>query len=185
MMQNLRRWSGNMLRNGSRAIAPGPRKVGPVIWWCVVDQRLAIWTVLFGPVLAIGGGLFVSPAFIPAYAAWILGTRLILSCVLWAYSRQVHFSYPPLLYVNQFVNAVVKVYCLFRLSKQRWRNRGDQRAGFSTSLVEQGRTVMAGYLTTVAVTALVVVVVTYAKLLHLPSDYTVATLLAGAGGGWR
>jgi glycosyltransferase Alg8 len=185
MVQNLRRWSGNMLRNGARAIALGPRRVGFFIWWCVVDQRLAMWTVLVGPVLALGGGLFVSWAFVPAYLAWIVGTRLILSSVLWAYSRQVHLSYPPLLFVNQFVNAAVKVYCLFRLSKQRWTNRGDQRAGFSVGVVERARNAMAGYLTTVAVTALLVAVVTYANLLHLPSSYTVATLLMGAGGGWR
>ncbi len=55
MVQNLRRWSGNMLRNGSRAIALGPRRVGFFIWWCIIDQRLAMWTMLFSPVLAAVG----------------------------------------------------------------------------------------------------------------------------------
>ena len=32
MVQNLRRWSGNMLRNGARAIALGPRRVGLFTW---------------------------------------------------------------------------------------------------------------------------------------------------------
>ena len=35
MVQNFRRWSGNMLRNGSRAIALGPRRMPFFIWWCI------------------------------------------------------------------------------------------------------------------------------------------------------
>ncbi|MDP6391223.1 MAG: glycosyltransferase, partial [Alphaproteobacteria bacterium] len=37
MWDNFMRWSGNMLRNGSRAIALGPFRVGPFIWWCLID----------------------------------------------------------------------------------------------------------------------------------------------------
>lgn len=182
MVQNLRRWSGNMLRNGSRAIALGPRQVGFFIWWCVMDQRLAIWTVLLGPLLAISGAVFLTPAFFTAYVTWVLGTRLMQSLVLWLYSREVSLSYPLLLYTNQFLNAAVKVYCLFRLSKQRWTNRGDQRAGFGVGFADRARNVMAGYLTTVAITGLVISVVTYAELVRLPSSYTVATLLTKVRG---
>src|SRR5437588_3333795 len=46
VQQNLLRWSGNMLRNGSRALALGPRRCGFFIWWCVLDQRMSIWTSL-------------------------------------------------------------------------------------------------------------------------------------------
>ena len=35
------------------------------------------------------------------------------------------------LYVNQLVNAAVKVYMLWRLAKQKWANRGNQKQGFS------------------------------------------------------
>jgi mannuronan synthase len=41
MVENLRRWSGNMLRNGYRAILLGPTKMPFFIWWCLIDQRLA------------------------------------------------------------------------------------------------------------------------------------------------
>lgn len=40
--QNMRRWFGNMLRNGNRAIALGPNKTGWFIWYCLLDQRLSI-----------------------------------------------------------------------------------------------------------------------------------------------
>ena len=178
MVQNLRRWSGNMLRNGTRAIRLGPRRVGFFIWWCLVDQRLSMWTVLVGPLLAIGGAVLLTPAFLVAYLTWILLTRLGQSLVLWSYSRQVVLSYPPLLYVNQFVNAAVKVFCLFRLSRQRWSNRGDQRSGFSNGLADSLRNAMAGFLTTVSVVGLVIVIITYAGLVRLPTAYTLATMLA-------
>ncbi|MDC7789440.1 glycosyltransferase [Rhodoplanes sp. TEM] len=176
MVQNLRRWSGNMLRNGSRAIALGPRRVGFFIWWCVVDQRIAIWTMLVSPILAVLAAVFVTPAFAVTYVVWILITRLAQAMVLWCHSREVHLSYPLLLYVNQFVNAAVKVYCLFRLSKQRWTNRGDQKAGFSNGAVDTLRTAAAAYLTVVAMSALVLVIVAYSGVIHLPSAYTFASL---------
>ena len=53
MVQNYRRWSGNMLRNGARVIALGPKRVPFFIWWCFVDQRIAMWTMLVNPAVAI------------------------------------------------------------------------------------------------------------------------------------
>ena len=176
MVQNLRRWSGNMLRNGARAIALGPRRTGFFIWWCIVDQRIAMWTMLVSPVLGLMGALLVSPAFLATYFIWIAITRLWQAMVLFGYSREVHLVYPLLLYVNQFVNAAVKVYCLFRLSKQRWTNRGDQKAGFGGGVADQVRNAIAFYLTVVAMSVLVLAIVSYAGILRLPSVYTLYEL---------
>lgn len=128
MIANLRRWSGNMLRNGARAIALGPRRVGPFIWWCLVDQRIAIWTTLVSPVLAIYGSLIL-PSYALSALLWILATRMILSIFLFRYARSFDASWPILLYVNQVVNALVKVFMSFRLARQNWANRGNQMAG--------------------------------------------------------
>lgn len=182
MVSNLRRWSGNMLRNGARAIALGPRRVGLFMWWCLVDQRIAMWTVLCGPLFALAGAVLLTPAFLWAYATWILATRLVQSMVLWLYSRQVSLYYPPLLYINQLVNSIVKVYSLFRLSQQRWTNRGSQNAGFGSGLTYHAQSAMAGYLTTVAVATLAIGIIAYTGLLRLPSGYTVAMLLAQVTG---
>ena len=172
MVQNLRRWSGNMLRNGARAIALGPRRTGFFIWWCLVDQRIAMWTMLVSPILGVMGALLVSPAFLVTYFIWIAITRLWQSMVLFGYSREVHLVYPLLLYVNQFVNAAVKVYCLFRLSRQRWTNRGDQKAGFGGGLADRLRNGVAFYLTVVSMSVLVLAIVSYAGVLRVPSLYT-------------
>lgn len=131
MVANLRRWSGNMLRNGSRAIALGPRVTGNFVWWCVVDQKLAMWTTLISPTLALYGSIMV-PAFALTAVLWVLVTRTLLTLFLFRWSRHVDPSWPFLLYFNQVVNAAVKVLITSRIAEQRWANRGNQKSGAST-----------------------------------------------------
>jgi mannuronan synthase len=177
MVQNLRRWSGNMLRNGQRCIALGPRKVGFFIWWCVVDQRIAMWTMLVSPMLAMLTLMFVSPLLIFGYILWIMLSRLVQSVCLYAYARDVHISFPLILFLNQMLNASVKVYSLFRLSKQRWTNRGNQSAGFQEGYVERIRNWTAMYLTFISTTALAVILVAYTGFLKSPTVYSTDVLL--------
>lgn len=127
--QNMLRWSGNMLRNGSRAIALGPRQVGPFIWWCLVDQRIAMWTSLAGPVALLGGSLLIDPVLLLAFPPWVLLTRGLQSVLLFYYHRRIDVSFPFVLYFNQILGSLAKVYISFRLPIQRWANRGDQRSG--------------------------------------------------------
>ena len=171
MWQNLRRWSGNMLRNGARAIALGPGRTGVFIWWCLVDQRIAMWTTLVGPVLALSGAAVTTTWFLVGYVTWILATRLLQASVLWVHAREADPMFVPLLYFNQVANAVVKLLCLLRLSKQRWTNRGDQRAGFETNLTDWLRQLVAVYI--MAVSLLVVI----ADRAASPTIYTAFTLL--------
>ena len=177
MVQNLRRWSGNMLRSGARAIALGPRRTGFFIWWCLIDQRLAMWTTLVAPALAVSGAIVTTPWFLVGYATWILATRLMQASVLWCYARDADPAFPPLLYINQIVNALVKIVCMVQLSKQRWTNRGDQRAGFNKNLVDRLRQIAAGYVVGVIVTALMLMVVVVADRVSPPTIYTVFALL--------
>jgi mannuronan synthase len=178
MVQNLRRWSGNMLRNGARCIALGPKKVGFFIWWCVLDQRLAMWTMLVSPALAILTMIFVSPFLIFGYILWIALTRMIQSVWLYCYARDVHFSFPLLIFLNQLLNASVKVYSLFRLSKQRWTNRGNQSAGFQEGFVERLRNWMAAYQTIVATVVLVLLLATGSGFVKVPTSYSHEGLIA-------
>jgi len=180
MTQNFRRWSGNMLRNGTRALKLGPRKVGFFIWWCVLDQRIAMWTMLVSPIVALNVSLLVEPSYIFSYIIWIAVSRMALSLFLYRYCDQVYMSFPLILYFNQLLNAAVKVYCIFRLSKQRWTNRGDQSAGFSESFAEVARNWMAFYVTTVWVCALVFGVALYTTVLQMPSWQTILTFISTA-----
>jgi len=180
MVENLRRWSGNMLRNGWRAIMLGPRAMPVFIWWCCVDQRLAMWTMLFSPMLAIAGAIKAGAAYVVAYLLYIAITRALLSIVLFSYARSVDLNYIWCLYANQLLNAAVKVYMLWRLSKQRWANRGNQREGFAgDGWVAVLQTGMAMYLTALSAAGLFLVVMLYSELLTVPSLGFILALLGG------
>ena len=177
MVENLRRWSGNMLRNGQRAIALGPRRMPFFIWWCCVDQRIAIWTMLFSPALAIVAALKIGPAFVMAYCLYVAITRCVLSLVLFTYSRTVDLNFIWTLYANQLLNALVKVYMSPRLSKQKWANRGNQKQGFAgNGYVAAYREWMAFYITVFSFACLFFFVSVYSGLLQVPNWQTMVMI---------
>src|SRR3546814_3904666 len=66
--------------------------MGLFTWWCIVDQRLSIWTTLIGPTVAIVMTLLVLPSFGLVYLLWIMSTRLIASGLLGLIWGRVHRS---------------------------------------------------------------------------------------------
>lgn len=180
MVENLRRWSGNMLRNGWRAIMLGPTKMPVFIWWCCIDQRIAMWTMLISPMIAVSGSIKHGASFILSYAVYIAVTRMSLSLVLFMYARRVDLNFVWTLYANQMLNAVVKIYMQWRLAKQKWANRGNQKAGFSgggaMALFREG---MAAYMTALSFVTLFLVVLIYTQLLTVPSWGYVRTMFFG------
>jgi glycosyltransferase Alg8 len=178
MVENLRRWSGNMLRNGQRAIALGPTRMPLFIWWCCVDQRLAMWTMLFSPMLAIAGAIKLGTPFLISYFIYIAITRGLLAMILFTYAHRVDLNFIWALYVNQLVNAVVKVYMLWRLAKQKWANRGNQKQGFAgPGWVARMREIMAVWLTALSFASLFLIVMIYTKLVTIPSWSFVQVML--------
>jgi glycosyltransferase Alg8 len=167
MVQNFRRWSGNMLRNGARAIALGPRKVGPFIWWCLIDQRLAMWTMMVAPVLAILT-LATDPYYMANVILWLAASRVVLCLVLWRYARQPDLWWPLILYGNQIINAAVKIFMLFHLSKQRWANRGNQTSGEALGGVAMVKSGVAKFQMTTALVTFLTGVAILAGLLPSP-----------------
>lgn len=118
--QLMLRWFGNMLRNNSRAIALGPRHLGAFTWWCLIDQRLSMWTPLIGPVVAVSFALGKSAIFLYTYLLWVGMTRLVQALLLLTARPTISGLYPPLIYFGQVYGALVKTYILFRLDRQRW-----------------------------------------------------------------
>jgi len=120
----MRRWFGNMFRTNGRAIALGPRRMGLFTWWCIVDQRLSIWTTLIGPTVAVSLSLFVRPSFGLAYLLWIMGTRLIAALLLGIAWGRMSAWWPLMLYYNQIVGAALKSSIAFRFNQQKWTRQG-------------------------------------------------------------
>ncbi len=168
MVQNFRRWSGNMLRNGSRAIALGPRKVNPFIWWCLVDQRIAMWTMLVSPTIAILASL-IDPLYLWSCLIWIISSRVLLCLFLFRYSRTVDLSWPFILYLNQIINAAVKVFMIFHLSKQKWSNRGNQSSASGTDLLAKSQNTMAKFQLVTTACGFVLALAIYVGLVPLPT----------------
>lgn len=167
MIQNFRRWSGNMLRNGSRAIALGPRRMPFFIWWCVVDQRLAMWTMMVSPIMAVLGSL-LAPGYLWNCLIWVLFSRVILCLFLIGYSRRADMTWPFILYLNQVINASVKIYMIFHLSKQKWSNRGNQSAGGGTSLLNRLQNGFAKFQLLTALSTFLTLLMLYVGLIDLP-----------------
>ncbi len=168
LQQNLLRWSGNMLRNGSRALALGPGRCGWFIWWCLMDQRLSIWTSLSGLAMALVLSLARTWDVMIAYLVWVLMTRTVISIVLFVYSRRISFSYPFLLYGNQVLSSMIKIYLLFRVSRQRWLNRGDQRARAATGGLLAYQNAAAAFLTVLYTGSFLLLAAFVTGVLRLP-----------------
>ncbi len=178
MVENLRRWSGNMLRNGWRAIMLGPRAMPFFIWWCCIDQRIAMWTMLFSPMVAIAGIMKYGGSFVLSYFTYIAVSRMMLSMVLFTYARRVDLNFVWTLYVNQLLNSVVKIYMQWRLAKQKWTNRGNQKAGFAdSSWLSTFREGMAFYMTTLSFVSVFLIVMIYTKLITLPTSGFIIAML--------
>ena len=139
-----------------------------------------MWTMLFSPVLALAGSIKVGWPFFAAYVVYIAITRMMLSMILWTYARKVELNYVWTLYVNQLLNAAVKIYMLWRLSKQRWANRGNQSAGMGEqSLMSKLKDWMAVYLTAISFGGLFLAVMLYTELLTIPSSGFVRAVFFG------
>jgi glycosyltransferase Alg8 len=109
-----------MLRNGTRAIALGPKPMGLYVWWCPIDQRLSMWTTMVGPIAVVGSAIFIHPLALPLYGFWIALTRLVQTGVLAAARGHATWRYPFLLYFLQLWGSIVKIYMLFRMHRQSW-----------------------------------------------------------------
>lgn len=114
------RWCGNSLRQNSRATRLGPRRLGWFTYYVLWDQRISMWTCLLGPSLALAGSWLYGPAILVAYLLWILTTRVILTLSLTLTGHSIGPAYPLLLYYNQILGSLMKIYVFHRLDRQSW-----------------------------------------------------------------
>ena len=169
MKENLRRWNGNTLRNGARAIKLGPKTTGLFIWWCLIDQRCAIWTMLIGHMMIVTIAFTQGWGFLWAAFLWIAFSRICVSCMLFVHARRIDIAFPFLVYINQFMSTLIKIYIVFRLPQQRWKNRGDQQAGFALPKGGKLKEWVATYLTIFYCTCCFFIILIVLKLVSFPT----------------
>lgn len=131
-IQDLKRWSGNMLRNNWRALKLGVEKTGIFPWIVLFDQRISMWTALFSPALLL---VAFFKDFHLAYALllWILMVKHVQSLALFWQGRTIKLVYPFVYYVQQILNGLVKVYTLFNLKSQSWNRHIPNKLPMSKS----------------------------------------------------
>ncbi|NCO02878.1 MAG: glycosyltransferase family 2 protein [Alphaproteobacteria bacterium] len=133
----MRRWFGNMLRTNERALDIPPHTTGFFTWWCLLDQRMSMWTALSGPVFVTFLCIKYSIAFLAIYLVWIGFTRWVMSIMLLGARNEIHWSYPFLLYYNQIYGSLIKTYVFFRLDKQSWTRQKTKLSGKGTAMEQR------------------------------------------------
>lgn len=114
------RWFGNMLRTNERALNVPPHVTGFFTWWCLMDQRISMWTSLTGPVFVTMLCIKYTIAFLPIYFVWVGFTRWVMTLMLFTTREKTSWMYPFLLYYNQIYGSFIKTYVFFRLDRQSW-----------------------------------------------------------------
>ncbi len=146
-MANVRRWSGNSVRHGWRAIMLGPGTTGWFVWLCLIDQRLTIFTVLFGPAVAIYSLCTQRYEMAAAYGLWVMLSRMSHAAIAWRQGRRFSIYYIPLQIVSDWATALTKLWVVFHPAKQNWLNRGARKLNTTTGSSFYGlRTAFAHYL---------------------------------------
>ncbi|HZX19336.1 MAG TPA: mannuronan synthase [Pseudomonas sp.] len=120
------RWYGNNLRQNARALRLGVSRLGGFTSLVLFDQRVSMWTSLLGLSVAIIASLKYGLGFILVYLLWIGLTRLILTLLLSVTGHHIGPAYPLILYYNQIVGALVKIYVFFRLDQQSWTRQNTK-----------------------------------------------------------
>lgn len=131
------RWYGNSLRQNFRAVKLLRQQLGLFTLYVLYDQRVSMWTSLFGLAVAIIASLLISIQFIYIYFLWILITRSIV-CILFIFSKHpVDPLYPFALYYNQIIGSMMKINAVFHLDRQQWTRQKttlNQNISFDTKL---------------------------------------------------
>ena len=115
------RWYGNSLRQNSRAVSLGPGRLGLFTYYVLWDQRVSMWTSLLGLTGALAASLKYGGHVLAAYALWVGVSRLWMTLMLtFASGHRVSPRFPLLLYYNQIVGSLIKIYAFHHLDQQSW-----------------------------------------------------------------
>lgn len=174
----MKRWFGNMFRTSDRAISLGPQRMGLFTWWCLVDQRLSVWTTLVGPTVFVVLTAFVRPSFGLVYLLWIMSTRLLASILLGLAWGRASPLWPVLLYYNQVGGALLKSAISFRFNEQKWtRQNISGTTSANESLARRIRR-ESGLFQMAATLALVLIVCFTTGALRFPDFRVIPDVLA-------
>lgn len=139
-----KRWFGNMVRGGAKALKLGPRRLGWFTWLALMDQKASMWTPLFGVVFFGIAAVLHDPAFLAIYVLWVGVTRTVQSSFVGLIARRWHPVFPLLAYYGQVVGAAIKIFVSHNPNVQKWtrQNTGKRSAADKAALPRADSKVM-------------------------------------------
>lgn len=115
------RWYGNSLRQNFRATSLlGWERLGAFTLYVLYDQRLSMWTCLMGLTASVAAALLFGVQYLLVYLFWVLLSRTLVTLLFHFSGHPVDALYPFVLYYNQIVGSIMKVYALFHMDQQSW-----------------------------------------------------------------
>jgi mannuronan synthase len=124
-----KRWFGNMVRGGSKALKLGPRSLGVFAWLALMDQKVSMWTPLFGIIFFGLAGILHDPAYFAIYVLWVAVTRSVHSAFVGLIARRWHPAFPALTYYGQVVGAAIKIFVSHNPNVQKWTRQNTGGIG--------------------------------------------------------
>lgn len=115
-----KRWFGNMVRGGYKALKLGRKRLGTFTWLALWDQKISMWTPLFGIVFFGLAGLMYDTLFWLIFVLWVALTRSVQSVLLGLITRRWHPVFPALIYYGQIVGAIIKIFVAHHPNVQKW-----------------------------------------------------------------
>lgn len=137
-LQLMHRWYGNSLRQNFRATKElGSWRLGLFASYVLYDQRVSMWTCLIGLVGSFLAGLVFGMQYFLVYMFWILLSRSVVTILFVLSGHPVSPLYPFVLYYNQIIGSIMKIYAMFHMDKQSWTRQKttfDHQTSFDQTL---------------------------------------------------
>lgn len=143
-----KRWFGNMVRGGMKALALGRARLGTFAWIALWDQRVSTWTPLFGLVFFGLAGAIHDSVFFLVFALWIMLTRTVHSALVGAIAGRWHPAFAPLTYYGQIVGSGIKIFVSHNPNVQKWTRQNTGAKDSAATMRADSRLLMIGSLLT-------------------------------------
>lgn len=124
-----KRWFGNMVRGGAKALRLGPQKLGWFTYLALLDQKVSMWTPLMGIIFFGLAALIHDPAFLVIFLLWVSFTRTVHAGMTGLISKRWHPIFPALTYYGQVVGAGIKIFVNHNPNVQKWTRQNTGGAG--------------------------------------------------------
>jgi glycosyltransferase Alg8 len=133
-----KRWFGNMVRGGAKALRLGPKTLGVFTWLALLDQKASMWTPLMGIVFFGVAALVHDPVFIVIFLLWISCTRTVHSALTGLIAKRWHPIFPALTYYGQIVGAGIKIFVNHNPNVQKWTRQNTGGAAVDRAALVRG-----------------------------------------------